>query len=62
MREAQTAREAIDNLCRYMRLVNASLLTSVEEHDDWSVVRLEVVLTEAHGSVRQVTDLSMGVL
>ncbi|WP_201782604.1 AraC family transcriptional regulator [Pseudomonas sp. Leaf48] len=62
MREAQTAREAIDSLCRYMRLVNASLLTTVEEHDDWSVVRLEVVLTEAHGSVRQVTELSMGVL
>ena|SRR3990167_2429952 len=62
MREAQTAREAIDNLCRYMRLLNASLLTRVEEYEDLSIVRLEVVLTDACGLVRQVTELSMGVL
>lgn len=61
MREAKTAREAIDNLCRYMRLLNASLLTRVEEHEDLSVVYLEV-LTADRESVRQVTELSMGVL
>ena len=61
MREAKTAREAIDNLCRYMRLLNASLLTRVEEHEDLSVVHLEV-LTADRESVRQVTELSMGVL
>jgi AraC-like DNA-binding protein len=61
MREAETAREAIDTLCRYMRLLNASLLTRVEEHQDLSVVLLEV-LTDERGSVRQSTELSMGVL
>jgi AraC-like DNA-binding protein len=61
MREAQTAREAIDNLVRYMRLLNAELLPGIEEHEDVSVIR-EEMLTDARGPVRQAIEMAIGVL
>jgi AraC-like DNA-binding protein len=61
MREAGTAREALDNLCRYMRLLNASLLTRIEDHEDLSVIHEEIVTNE-RGSVRQSIEMAIGVL
>ena len=61
MREAKTAREAIENLCRYMQFLNTSLLARIEEHEGVSVVRLEL-LTDGRGSVRQSTEGAVGVL
>jgi AraC-like DNA-binding protein len=61
MREASTAREAIDNLCRYMRLLNAELLPRLEEHDDVSVIS-EEMLTDERGPVRQGIEMAIGVL
>jgi AraC-like DNA-binding protein len=61
MREAGTAREALDVLCRYMRLLNAALLTRIEDHEDLSVVR-EDVLTDERGSARQSIEMAVGVL
>lgn len=61
MREARTAREALVELCRYMRLVNAALLIRIEDHQDLSFIRLEV-LTDERASVRQSVEISVGVL
>lgn len=61
MREAPTAREALDVLCRYVRLLNAALLTRIEDHEDLSVVR-EDVLTDEPGAVRQSIEMAVGVL
>jgi AraC-like DNA-binding protein len=61
MREARTAREALDDLCRYMRLVNAALLIRIEDHEDLSIIRTEV-LTDERASVRQSAELAVGVL
>ena len=36
-----TARQALETLCRYLRLLNASLLTQIEEHGDVVVIRYE---------------------
>jgi AraC-like DNA-binding protein len=61
MREARTAREAVDNLCRYMRLLNAELLTGIEEYEDVSIIR-EEILTDSRGPVRQSIEMAIGVL
>lgn len=61
IREAATAREALDNLCRYMRLLNAALLTRIEDHEDLSVIR-EELLTDERASVRQSSEMAIGVL
>lgn len=61
MREARTAREALDNLCRYMRFINAALLTRVEEHEDLSVVHQQMLI-DRRGSMRQSTEIGIGVL
>ncbi|ASL46872.1 HTH-type transcriptional regulator VirS [Burkholderia sp. AD24] len=61
MREAPNARQALDNLCRYMRLINAALLTSVEDLGDSVLIREEVLLTGKR-SVRQSVEMAVGVL
>lgn len=61
LREEPTARAALDTLCRYLRLLNASLLTHIEDHADVVVIR-EAFLTEREGSVRQSIELAVGVM
>ncbi|MBU3738233.1 MAG: AraC family transcriptional regulator [Rhodoferax sp.] len=61
LREAPTARQALDTLGRYLRLLNASLLTHIEDHADVVIIR-EEVLIEAGGSVRQSIELAIGVM
>ena len=61
LREEPTARQALDTLGRYLRLLNASLVTHVEDHGELVIVR-EEVLIEGPGSVRQSIELALGVM
>ncbi len=61
LREEPTARAALDTLVRYLRLLNASLLTHIEDHDDLVIIR-EEFLTERAGSIRQSIELAVGVM
>jgi AraC-like DNA-binding protein len=61
MREAPNTRQALDNLCRYMRLINAALLTSLEDFDDAVLIREEVLMAGTR-SVRQSVEMAVGVL
>jgi len=44
LREEPTARQALDTLGRYLRLLNASLLTHIEDHADVVVIREDVLI------------------
>ena len=61
LREEPTARQALDTLGRYLRLLNASLVTHIEDHGELVIVR-EEVLIEGPGSVRQSIELALGVM
>lgn len=61
LREELTARAALDTLCRYLRLLNASLLTRIEDHADVVIIR-EEFLTERPGSIRQSIERAAGVM
>jgi AraC-like DNA-binding protein len=61
LKEEPTARAALDTLCRYLRLLNASLLTRLEEHGDLLVIR-EDMLVEQSVSMRQSMELAVGVM
>jgi AraC-like DNA-binding protein len=61
MREAQSARQALESLCRYMRLINAALLTSIEDYDDAVLIREEILAPDKR-PVRQSIEMAVGVL
>jgi AraC-like DNA-binding protein len=61
LKEEPTARAALDTLCRYLRLLNASLLTRIEEHSGRLVIR-EEILVEQTASTRQSMELAVGVM
>lgn len=61
MREAPNVRQALENLCRYMRLINATLLTSIEDYEDAVLIR-EKMLDTGRLPVRQSIELAVGVL
>jgi len=61
LKEEPTARAALDTLCRYLRLLNASLLTRLESSDDLLVIR-EEILADSTASVRQSMELAVGVM
>lgn len=61
MREAENARQALESLCRYMRLINASLLARIEDHGDTVLIREEILITDKR-PVRQSIEISVGVL
>jgi AraC-like DNA-binding protein len=61
LREEPTARQALDTLGRYLRLLNASLLTHIEDHADVVIIR-EDVLIDGGGPVRQSIELAVGVM
>lgn len=60
LREEPTARQALDTMSRYLRLLNASLLTRIEDHGDLVIIREEFLLNGA--SVRQSMELAVGVM
>lgn len=61
LREEATARQAIDTLCRYLQLVNTSLIIQVEEAGDLVILR-EDLLPSPGLSMRQSMDLAVGSL
>ncbi|MES2889998.1 MAG: AraC family transcriptional regulator [Pseudomonadota bacterium] len=61
LKEEPTARAALDTLCRYLRLLNASLLTRIEEHGNLLVIREEILVAQA-ASTRQSMELAVGVM
>lgn len=61
VREEPTARQALDTLSRYLRLLNASLLTRIEDHGDQVIIREELLL-DGTASVRQSMELAVSVM
>lgn len=61
LREAPTARQALDTLSRYLRLLNATLLTRIEDHADVVIIR-EELLGAGGEPVRQSMELAVGVM
>lgn len=61
LREEPTARQALDTLGRYLRLLNATLLTHIEDIGDLVVIREDILLAGAP-SVRQSIELAVGVM
>ncbi len=61
LREEPTARQAIDTLSRYLKLVNASLILVVEETRDSLIIR-EDLLPSPGLSMRQSVELAVGTL
>ncbi len=61
LREAATPREALDTLCRYRKLLNASLITRVDDEGGNTIVRDD--LLPIHGlATRQSMELALGVM
>jgi AraC-like DNA-binding protein len=61
LREEPTARQAIDTLCRYLKLVNPSLILVVEETPEWVLIR-EDLLPSPGLAMRQSVELAVGTL
>lgn len=61
MREAQNARQALDYLSRYMRLINAALSMNLEDFGDAVLIRAEILIP-GRQPVRQSMEMAMGVL
>ncbi|WP_326532776.1 AraC family transcriptional regulator [Pseudorhodoferax sp.] len=59
--EQPTARQALDMLCRYLRVLNATLVTRVEEVGDTVVVH-EELLPDPQLPMRQSMELAVGVM
>lgn len=59
LREAGTPREALDTLCRYLKLVNASLMLHVEDTHSVVVIREELLATPGL-QLRQSVELAVG--
>jgi len=59
LREETTLRDALDTLCRYLKLVNPSLILHVEESDGVVVIR-EDLLPSPRLSMRQSVELAVG--
>jgi AraC-like DNA-binding protein len=60
-REQPTLREAIAALSHYARLLNEALVLTLEEGEDVAVLREQLIVGHA-GSVRQSTELAVGVV
>lgn len=61
LKEEATPRQALDTLCRYLRLLNASLITRIEESADTVTIR-EDFLVISSLSMRQSVELAVGVM
>ena len=59
--EDATPRQTLNNLCRYLRLLGASLITHVQEEGTMVIIRNEI-LAEAGTPLRQPTELVVGVM
>jgi len=61
LREEPTPRHALDTLCRYLKLVNASLIVRVEDTDSLVIIR-EDLLPSPGLQMRQSVELSVGTM
>lgn len=61
LREEATPLQALHTLCRYLRLLNASLMTRIETTGETVVIR-EELLVEPAQSARQSVELAIGVM
>ena len=61
LRAEPTARAALGTLSRYLRLLNASLITRIEDHGELVIIR-EDLLVEDGDTVRQSVELAVGVM
>jgi AraC-like DNA-binding protein len=61
LKEEPTPRMALDTLCRYLRLLNASLITDLIETEDTVTIR-EVMLVRSARSKRQSMELAVAVM
>jgi len=61
LREEATPREALDTLCRYLKLLNASLITHIEDVGADVVIR-EDLLPSPGLATRQSMELAVGVM
>lgn len=60
MREAPNARQALEYLFRYMRLINAALVASLEDLSDAVLIRVEILLPGGLPT-RQSIEMAVGV-
>lgn len=61
LKEEGTPRQALDTLCRYLRLLNASLITRLEEVGDTVTIR-EEMLVQTSTPMRQSIELAVAVM
>jgi len=61
LREEATARQALNTLCRFLKLVNASLIITVEDAGDVVIIR-EDLLSSPDLPIRQSVELAVGSL
>jgi len=61
LKEEPTPRQALDTLCRYLRLLNASLITRIEDAGSTVTIR-EEMLVHSSTSMRQSMELAVGVM
>jgi AraC-like DNA-binding protein len=61
MREAATPREALDTLCRYRKLLNASLITRIDDAGNDTIIR-DDLLPIPGLATRQSMELALGVM
>ena len=61
LKEEPTPRQALDTLCRYLRLLNASLIVRIEEAADMVTIREELLGPQSR-SMRQPMELAVGVM
>lgn len=61
LKHEPTPRHALQTVCRYLRLLNASLITRVEDTEDMVTIR-EEVLVQPTAPTRQSIELAIGVM
>lgn len=61
LREELTPRDALDTLCRYLKLVNASLMIRIEDADNLVIIR-EDLLPSPGLQMRQSVELAVGTM
>lgn len=61
LREERTPRDALETLCRYLKLVNASMIIRVEDADSVVVIREDLVPSPGL-QMRQSVELAVGIV
>ena len=62
LKEEATPRQALDTLCRYLKLLNTSLITRIEDVGQSVVIREDLMPSSHHLPMRQSVELAVGVM